>query len=464
MAEQWQLIKNLDQLSNLLQGGESESLEFKEGFNDEAVESLCAFANHSGGDVLIGVTDAGEVKGNNLGKGTLEGWANTIKQSTDPKLTPSIATIKGLTLSNNKEVAVISIEKCLNATVSFKGKFFKRVGKTNQTMSESEIAQRAMARSQMSWDAGIETRAQIHDLDEKKFARFLVLLDEHKRRPVEPSSMANILEKLGLIDDSGITRAAALLLGKNPQQFYPPAFIKMGRFKSSTQIIDEIEIHGGLIEQIESTMDWLRLRLATEFQIKNSSARNTSWEYPLAAIREAIANAICHRDYNEDGPTMIKLYPSHIEFWNPGSLLAPLQIDDLKKEHRSIQRNRKVAETFFNCGFVERWGTGTLRMAELLKEQGYPSPEFQSSEQNVFKVTFRKEFTQEFLRQSGLNERQMKALKFLIDTGESINNPDYQDKYKVSKRTATRELAELVDKGFMEKHGSTGKGTRYSLR
>lgn len=464
MAEQWQLIKNLDQLRNLLQGGESESLEFKEGFNDEAIESLCAFANHSGGEVLIGVTDAGEVKGNNLGKGTLEGWANTIKQSTDPKLTPSIATIKGLTLSNNKEVAIISVEKCLNATVGFKGKFFKRVGKTNQTMSESEIAQRAMARSQMSWDTCIETRAHIQDLDEKKFARFLALLNEHKRRTVEPSSMENILKKLDLIDNSGITRAAVLLLGKNPQQFYPSAFIKMGRFKSSTQIFDEIEIHGGLIEQIEEAMDWLRQRLETEFQIKSSSARNTSWEYPLAAIREAIANAISHRDYTEDSSTLIKLYSSHIEFWNPGSLPITLKVEDLKKDHASVPRNRRIADSFYNCGFIERWGTGTLRMAELLKTQGYPPPEFQSTEQNVFKVTFRKEFTPEFLKEYGFNERQANVLKQLATTGGSINNLDYQEKYKISKRTATRELAELTEKGFLEKHGSTGKGTHYSLR
>lgn len=458
------MIESLAQLNQVVQSGESETLEFKEGFGEEALESICAFANTSGGDIFIGVSDAGDLKGIMVGKRTLEDWANDIKISLAPKTLPRIRTIPNLTLQNQKSIVVITVDQNLTAVVSYKGKFYRRVGKTNQMMSGAEIAQKLLATTQISWDAVSDSRAKISDLDETAFSRLLVLLKQHNRRPVGSGSLESILEKLGLLDGSNISRAAVLLLGKEPQKFYPTAFIKLGRFRSPTQITDEIELSGNLLDQLERSIEWLRLRLETKFEIKDRSTRKTSWEYPLDAVREAIANAICHRDYNEDGSTLIKLFPNHIEFWNPGSLLAPLQIDDLKKEHRSIQRNRKIAEIFFNCGFVERWGTGTLRMAESLASEHYPPPDFQSTSQNSFKVTFRKEFSADFLKEQGLNQRQRDTLQTLLESGSSIKNLDYQEKFDVAKRTATRELSELVEKGFLERHGSTGKGTFYTLK
>lgn len=448
-------------LQGLIAEGEGQRLEFKEKFQNEAIEAICAFANADGGTILVGVSDEGQPLGVQVGRKTLEDWANQINAALDPRIKVNIETLSEV-LSNQRQVLMITVPQSQTSAVSFRGKFFRRVGRTNQLMTGEDIAQKLIAANKLSWDSVIEDRATLDDIDPTACATLVRLLNKNGRRLVPDNiGIDSLLLKLGLMDNSGITRAAVLLLARNPQHFYPTALIKIGRFHSPTSIQDDREITGPLINQIEDAHSWFRERLATKLQVVGQTpARNTVWEYPIDAIREALANAICHRDYREQRHIQVRLFDSYVEFWNPGGLPASLSVQDLLKEHDSVPRNLKLAENLYNAGFVEKWGTGTIRMDELLRDQGLPSPEF-FSDSMTFRLRFRKAYSIDYLINIGLNERQSQIIvEASLET--RVTNQSYCLRFNVNKRTASRELSELLEKGFLRKHGSTGRGTYYT--
>lgn len=185
------------------------------------------------------------------------------------------------------------------------------------------------------------------------------------------------------------------------------------------------------------------------------------WEYPLGALREAIINAVCHREYLDSGHVQVRWHDDRIVFLNPGGLPESLRIEDLKREHRSVLRNRKIAEFLFYAGFIEQWESGTLRMMQECVESGLPEPKFEERQKALW-VTFRKNSLNEAqLRAEGLNQRQVKAALFVKEQGR-IMNQDYRQLNQVSNKTAYLELNELVEKGWLRREGA-GKAVSYVL-
>ena len=220
----------------------------------------------------------------------------------------------------------------------------------------------------MSWDAIEEPTATLDHLNKLQIYNLLQKVKEKGRKSIpDKLSQLEFLRKLEFICNEAPTRASLLLFGNNPESFFSSAFLKLGRFRTPTHIVDDREIHGNLFEQLEGAMSWFRERLETEFVIKGKPEREIKWEYPLNAIREAVINAICHRDYTSQAHTQIRLYDDHLKIWNAGSLPPSLTPEKLLIEHDSIPRNRKIAEAFFYCGLIEQWGSGTLRIIEELQ-------------------------------------------------------------------------------------------------
>ncbi|MGK5089204.1 ATP-binding protein [Bdellovibrionota bacterium FG-2] len=183
----------------------------------------------------------------------------------------------------------------------------------------------------------------------------------------------------------------------------------------------------------------------------------------MDAIREALLNAVCHRDYNERGNIQIRLYDDRLEIWNPGTLPPSLSPKNLLQDHDSVPRNDKIAEAFFNTGLIERWGSGTVRMVEIMRASQLPVPEFDISMHSRFRVIFRREqWSKEQLDKLGLNERQIHAIEFVRKNGQ-ITNSDYQTLGSVSERTASRELQLLVKKGVFAASAKAGRGASYKL-
>lgn len=175
-------------------------------------------------------------------------------------------------------------------------------------------------------------------------------------------------------------------------------------------------------------------------------------------------NALIHRDYGALGEEVqVRVYDDRIVISNPGELLPGLRVADLLEEqHRSILRNPGLAQAFYYAGLLEKWGTGTTRMAAACREQGLPAPAFDSRDDR-FSVTFEQDpFSTPRLRARGLSERQVTAIAAMRGR-ETITNRDYREITGVTDRTALRDLSDLVTRGVLVRLAGAGRAATYGL-
>jgi len=242
---------------------------------------------------------------------------------------------------------------------------------------------------------------------------------------------------------------------------FPEALIKVGRFRSETHIVDDREYQGCLFKQVEDVISYFRERLETHYEFTGEPVRNVIWEYPLEALREAVINAVCHRDYMINAHIQVRLYDDHLTFQNPGKLIPPLQIEELKREHLSYLRNRKIAEMLYHAGWIERWGSGTLKIYNACKNAGMPEPNFDEYSE-TFRLTLMKgRIIEDKIRYKNLNERQLSGMKYVNQKGH-ISTSEYQRINGVSRATSKRDLAELVNRNLLVSAGS-GRASKYIL-
>lgn len=238
--------------------------------------------------------------------------------------------------------------------------------------------------------------------------------------------------------------------------------MRIARFRGS-EIEDDITIDGNLFNQVEEALKFIRKHINVRFRIGGGAQREEVWDYPPEALREAVINAVAHRDYAEPDEVQIKILDDRIIFWNPGKLPFELKIEDLYKPHPSKPRNKLIAKVFYYSGHIEKWGSGIERILRALREYNLPETKFEEVF-GGFQVTFYKDiYTEEHLRNLGLNDRQVRAVFYVKEKG-SITNKEYQELFKVSRITATRDLSELVEKGILMRVGRGKRGTKYVIQ
>jgi len=209
-------------------------------------------------------------------------------------------------------------------------------------------------------------------------------------------------------------------------------------------------------------MKFITRHISVRYEFEGKPRRREVWEYPLGALREAVINAIVHRDYAFPANVQVEIYDDNIRIWSPGKLPLGITVEDLyKKPHDSVLRNKLIAQVFFDIGYIERYGTGTTKIMELCKEHGIPPPEFREGS-GGFSVIFRKDiYTEEYLKSLGLNERQIKAVMYVKREGE-ITNKDHQELNKVHRNTATKDLEHLVKLRILKRTGH-GRSSCYKI-
>jgi len=448
----------MNEIRQMIENGESETVEFKENFDKEAVETAVAFANTKGGVILIGISDKGEIKGVQIGRSTLKNWTNQISQSTEPSIIPDILD----NVIDKKHIVVIRIPEFPIKPASVKGRCLRRVENSNRAMTPQEIAQIHLHSTGVSWDKLPVSDASLKDIDLEKVKRYITRANETGRRKIqEDENPSQVLEKLELIKEEKPTWAAILLFHKHPQRFLSQGVIHCGRFKEETIVIDDRMIEGTVIEQVDETMDFIRKNINVRFVMTGKPAREEIWDYPLEALREAVINAVCHRDYTISSNTEVRIYDDKLIVWSPGGLPFGITLDDLYKPHASVLRNKGIGGVFYDIGWIEQWGSGIDKMRKACVEAGIPEPLFE--EYQGFRVTFRKDvFTEEYLLNLGLNERQIKAVGYVKEKGK-ITNKEYYTINNISRQMATIDLANLVEKGIFMRTGKAGKGIAYQL-
>jgi len=434
---------------------ESQTIEFKSSWRDEYLKIICAFANTEGGELLIGVDNKGKPIGVKNARKLLEDIPNKVKDILG--LIPQVR----LENKGRKEILEVKIKPSY-APISYKGRFFIRSGSTTQELKGRELTRFLISKSGKGWDEYIEEKATIKDIDFETLDMFREL--SKKRLPLAYKEKDNfkLLKKLNLVEDGKLKRAAVLLFGQNPKKFYTSAYIKVGKFLTDTDIVSTDDIEGNLFQQVEKTMEILKTKyLISEIRFEGIY-RKESLEYPEEALREAIINAVIHRDYI--GPhTQLKIYQDKIILWNVGELSSKLKVEELKKNHSSYPRNEILADVFFKAGLIEAWGRGTIKIIDECKKAGLPEPEFKEEFGGLSVYFYKDIYTEENLRKMGLTERQIMAVMYVKEKG-TISNSEYVEIARISKPTATRDLSTLTEKGIFEKLGVTGKGTIYKLK
>lgn len=455
----------MKKLKDLLKEGESETIEFKPSLSqmDKITQSISAFSNTKGGTVVIGVSDKGEILGVDIGKNTIESLANQIKQNTDPMAYPSIHVED----CDNKQIVVIEVVEGKQKPVLAYGRAFMRVGKSNQKLGFERIRNLAIETSKVHWDERICEDASLDDLDEEKIRWFLKGAKHSRGLDIDDNSpVEEALLRLKLLKSGKPTNGAVLLFARDLQQKFIQSEVKCIRFKGTGvtgEMIDLRTVGGDVFEQLIATEKFVFNNIALSAWIEDGKIqRQERWEYPPKAIREVLANAISHRDYEISSKVQVRIFDDRMEFWNPGRLPEGWDVETLKKAHESIPRNPSIAKQFFWVKYIEEVGTGTNKIVEWCIDWGLPEPEFELKETS-FVVTFRKSrLTDEYLEKLGLNERQKKAITYLKEHGK-IDRKTYCAIFGVEKTVAHEELAGMVNKELLAMLGK-GRGVYYVLR
>jgi ATP-dependent DNA helicase RecG len=437
---------------------ENQSIEFKETWKDEYLKWICGFANANGGSIFIGKSDAGEIAPIGDAKRLLEDIPNKVKD------------ILGILVDVNlhqtaKGDFIEIIVEPYPYPVNYKGQYHYRSGTTKQELKGAALNKFLLQRKGKRWDGVPVPNIEVAELKQETFDFFRkrALKSQRIEEDVLTDSNELLTENLQLIENTFLKRAAILLFHPKPEKFITGAFIKIGFFETDDDLKFQDEIHGNLFEQIEKAIDLLFTKYIKAEISYEGINRVEKFEYPKDAVREALLNAIAHKDYSGGVPIQISVYNDKIIFWNEGQLPENWTIESLLTKHPSKPYNPDIANALFRSGYIESWGRGTLKMIKECIDAGKPKPLYYYDMSGFF-VEFRKDiFSEKYLKSLGLNDRQEKAIIFIKERGK-ISNSEYQELNNVSKATATRDLSELVEKyEILRRAGDIGAGTNYVL-
>ena len=436
---------------------ESQNIEWKKGWRDEYLKWICGFANAKGGKIYIGKDDDGNLVGVLDSKKLMEDLPN--------KITNHLGIICDINLyeESGKQFIEIIVPP-YDIPISFQGKYYYRSGSTKQELRGTALNEFLLRKAGKTWDDVIEPEASFDEIDLDSVEAFKRSAGRSKRLPAieNETDIKRIFENLKLIKKGQLKRSALLLFGKNPREYVFNAFAKIGRFgKSDTELLFQDVIESNAFQLADRILEILDTKYLVKHISYDGLYRIETPEYPYEAIREALLNAIIHRDYMGTF-IQISVYDDKLMVWNHGELPDEISLDDLKRKHPSHPRNPKLADVFFKGGLIEAWGRGTLKIIDECKKMDLPEPEIDIMSGGICVTFFKDKYTDTHLKKLGLNERQIKAV-FYTKTNKKITNKVYQEINDTSRMTATRDLQELIEKGLLKGSKMKGAGSYYEL-
>jgi ATP-dependent DNA helicase RecG len=386
---------NLDDLRRLVARGESETLEFKRSTGEltTGIRTVCAMLNGGqGGDVLFGVRDDGRLTGQLITPETIESVANALRRI-EPRAEVRVTTVP---IGEDREVIVVQAPPSA-ATHTHERVPYERIGNTTGPMPLELYRQRLVEEALLTtaWESRPAEGCTLADLDE---GEIILTVEEaiRRQRLVDPGTrdLEHLLLGLGLLEEGRIRNAAMILFGREERLRgrYPQCLLRMARFRGTTRISfdDNRQIMGNAFAVYRAAQRfWIDHLPVAGRIVPGQLARIDEPLYPTEALREAVANALCHRDYTLAGDSIgIAIDDDRLEIASPGPLPFGLTPEDLTRPHPSRRRNPLIAEIFYRRGLIEQWGRGTLMMLELCRTAGLPEPVF-ASDRLATTVTFR---------------------------------------------------------------------------
>ncbi len=365
--------------------GESYNVDFKLAVPPkvrEITEEACGFANAAGGYILIGIDDCGTVKG-----AALDNSRRSAIQGSLGEISPALHCDLYSVDVGGKDVWVIEVPAGRQIPYFFGGSIFVREGTNCQKLTNvEEIRELIQQAEKIYFDAIPSKKYDIYaNLDGDTMRAF--------RREAHISGNVDdrqILENIrAFTEDGEVKRGTILFFARHPEDRFFHAVVRCTQFKGTDKlhIIDDKMFGGPLVSQYEMALAWLKDKLRVEYEIRGTGARTEKWEMPLDVFREALINALAHRDYYEMGAfTSLEVYDDRVEISNPGGLLPTVAKHFGSK---SLSRNPYIFSLFMRMNLVEHVGSGIGRMQELMLEAGLPRPEYET--EGMFCVTFYRE-------------------------------------------------------------------------
>lgn len=481
----------------IIKSGEGPRLAFLDKADAQQIaETLVAFANTEGGLIVIGLDNKGKPSSTKIAGNEIE----TALRKADDLYNPPVVIDKWEEIPIDNSFSLIEDEDEDEKSVEVKsnvpsqsngkshiayavrvprsielhalsdGRVLIRSGKTNRPLGGQEILRLASAKNTGDFESEIVPGATKDDFSRKMIDEYLAKRAERTKRPYN-GKIDDLLVEIGaLTSDGNPTVTGILLFSEYPQQWLPQSGVVFAKFVGTTPRGESglagysrrEELTGPLPRLIEATWNLVWSEMAVSAVVKGLE-REETYEYPQFAVREALVNAICHRDYRLRGRRIeVRMFSDRLEVISPGGLPGFITVENIKDEHFS--RNPRVVNGLFQWGYIEELGLGIDRMMEVMEQAGHSPPKFDARPYS-FAVTLHNERKKpkppEWTRNT--NHRQARALQYIRENG-SITNREYRTLIQgVSAETLRLDLADMVEKGILIKVGSK-KGTYYILK
>ncbi|MCD6286864.1 MAG: putative DNA binding domain-containing protein [Anaerolineae bacterium] len=434
---------------------------------DELAETLVAFANSDGGTIYIGVAEGGVPTGYDFAE-----EINAVVEQSELRCRPPVLANWTQTEVAGRFVFVGHVTRSHELHSLDDGRVLVRAGVENRPLSGQQILQVASSRSTGDYEAQSVPGATRADFDDDVLNEFLKVWQERQARQLTRPVDDHLTEKGWLSPNGQPTVAGILLFCKTPETFLPRCGVTLVKFDGQTTRRTEetpsygrrVEITGPLAHVITRTHDILKEELHRGAVVRGLK-REEQWIYPPMAVREALVNAVAHRDYRLSGRAIeVKMYADRLEISSPGGLPGYITLDNIVDEHYS--RNPRIVNGLYQWGHIEELGMGVDLMIEEMINAGHPLPQFSANEAS-FTVTFRSERVRmprlDNTANLTMNERQTKVLNYL-QQNDRVRSRDYQELCPdVSPETLRLDLADLVEHGILLKIGRK-RGTYYILK
>lgn len=453
-------------IKTLLSKGRGAMLEFLPELDaGRLAELLVSFANALGGTIVVGMDEQGRIY-----PGVAENLEPVLQralQLCDPPFTTSNQPDYYAEETPEGQIAAIFVHPTpYQVMVEGRG-VFVRSGKLNVRLSPEQALRGRRATPSLSYEDEVVIGATLNDLDESIIEEYQ--RNRIKRGPIgESLTLTELLRDAGAIDAAGLpTVAGMLLFGKRPQQFLPQAGVLVVRFqgtsvreaaRSGLRYSRRVEVTGPAARVIERAWEVLFEEIHHQPRVEGLQRQET-YDYPPEAVREALVNAICHRDYSIQGQRVeIRLFDDRMEIMSPGGLPGHITLENILDEHYS--RNPRLVRGLYYWGYIEELGQGMDIIYDSMSRAHHPPPQLKDTGRNFTVTLFNAVDTDAIEFGEDLNPRQMRALQFLAQH-ERITNSQYQQLCpEVTPETLRLDLKDLVEKGILLRIGDK-RGTYY---
>jgi ATP-dependent DNA helicase RecG len=383
-------MKSEDIIKDILFKQESEQLEFKATVNNDSLAiAVCAFLNGSGGQILVGVKDDKTVQGVEQAADL----ARNLEKYLVNAIVPSAPIMVVVEDYEGRQLVLIEVSSGSRQPYIYKGSIYYRRNSRNVKASSDEISALIHQRQndELHWERRSVLNAEVKDLDEREIKESISDVAKTGRGFVFADiEIARFLIAQNLLQNSNVTNAAVVLYGRFPTKFLPQCRVKISVFRDKTadKFLHTIMFEDNLFHVFDQVTSFFDVNISTQSRFNDKEWRRTDQTFPRFALREALLNALVHRDYaNLSGSVGINFYEDRLEIANYGMLPSELKVSDLKINHFSLPRNPDIAQVCFLRGMIEKLGRGTIKILEDCKAKGLPTP-YWSSTGGVTTVVF----------------------------------------------------------------------------